>query len=71
MIFSLFNISKNKSFVYIINNKGPRMEPCGTPQRNFVYGDTWSLITIRCCLFAKYDVKNFIAFKSNPYSCNF
>ena len=31
IIKSNFLVDSEKSFIYMINNKGPRIEPCGTP----------------------------------------
>ena len=32
-----FSMTKNKSFINILNNKGPSMEPCGIPCLNSDY----------------------------------
>ena len=37
------------SFIYIRNNKGPRIEPCGTPHATVIGFDIVSLISTDCC----------------------
>ena len=41
--FALENRSPDKSFIYIKNNNGPKMEPCGTPALTFRHSNVCPL----------------------------
>ena len=46
-------VDSEKSFIYMINNKGPRIEPCGTPIFKGKISDLQSSISVYCFLFFK------------------
>lgn len=39
-----------------MNNKGPKKDPCGTPEDMGNKDDAQPSITVLCCLFVKYDL---------------
>ena len=47
---SLFSRAHGKSFMYMRNNKGPRLEPCGIPDLTMVSGEFLLLTEQYCCL---------------------
>ena len=51
IIKSNFVVASDKSFIYMINNKGPRIEPCGTPICKGKISDLQSSISVNCFLF--------------------
>ena len=55
----LFNCTSATSFMYIKNNKGPSTDPCGTPDKTGVYGDSLPLRTKNCSLLKRYENKQF------------
>ncbi len=64
-------ISRAKSFMYMINSKGPRMEPCGTPDVIVSDSDLFWLIWTYCFLSVKYDVNQHKALTLNLYCLSF
>ena len=53
IIKSNFSVDSQKSFIYMINNKGPRIDPCGTPIVKGKISDLLSSISVYCFLFFK------------------
>ena len=43
------------SFIYNKNNKGPSLDPCGTPAFTSKISDFWPSTTTTCFLFVKYE----------------
>ena len=43
-----------RSLMYVINNRGPRMLPCGTPEATGTRSDNVLSITTHCCLLKRY-----------------
>ena len=43
------------SVMYIMNNKGPSVDPCGTPYSIFCLSDNFSFTLQHCALFSRYD----------------
>ena len=52
MLESKFKVS-GKSFMNIINSKGPNIEPCGIPLRTEAHLETNPFILTRCLLFLR------------------
>ena len=50
-IKSNFLVDSQKSFIDMINNKGPRIDPCGTPIVKGKISDLLSSIYVYCFLF--------------------
>ena len=46
-------VDSGKSFIYMINNNGPRIDPCGTPIVKGKISDLLSSISVYCFLFFK------------------
>ena len=42
--------------MYIMNNKGPRIDPCGTPYSIFCLSDNFPFTLQHCVLFSRYDL---------------
>ena len=53
IIKSNFFVDSGKSFIYMINNNGPRIDPCGTPIVKGKISDLLSSISVYCFLFFK------------------
>ena len=53
IIKSNFLVDSEKSFIYMINNKGPIIDPCGTPIVKGKISDLLSSMTVYCFLFLK------------------
>ena len=53
IIKSNFLVDSEKSFIYMINNKGPRIDPCGTLIVKGKISDLLSSISVYCFLFFK------------------
>ena len=51
--FALEDRAPDKSFMYIKNNNGPKMEPWRTPAVTFCYSDVWPLRRTLCFLWLK------------------
>ena len=54
------------SFIYIKNSRGPRIDPCGTPQLVGSLGEVISSITTLWCLFDRYDENHVFAIPLIP-----
>ena len=63
--------SREISFIKIRNSKGPRMEPCGTPQITGIGSDIVFLIFTDCFLSVRYDKNQCCVFTLHSYSFNF
>ena len=53
IIKSNFFLDSGKSFIYMINNNGPTIDPCGTPIVKGKISDLLSSISVYCFLFFK------------------
>ena len=53
IIKSNFFVDSGKSFIYMINNNGPRIDPCGTPIVKGKISDLLSSISVYCFLFLR------------------
>jgi len=63
--------SFNKSFIKIINNKGPNTVPCGTPQHTLRESLDMSLHLTLCVLSLKKDLKRLFETPRIPEFSNF
>ena len=68
---TLFNFEHRKSFMKILNNKGSRIDPCGTPLMLYTHSEYVSPILNFCCHFMVYNFIRSNALLSNPYADNF
>ena len=62
-----FVTKRGRSFMYIMNNKGPRIYPCGTPYSIFCLSDNFPFTLQHCVLFSRYDSKKFNSSSWIPY----
>ena len=62
---------KNKSLMNILIKTGPRIDPCGTPQRISLNKLRMSLFFTHCLRPVRYDAISFKAELSKPYASNF
>ena len=60
-----------KSFMYIENSNGPRLDPCGTPHWIAFCSDFTLLGRQTCFLLFKYDLNSFWAGPFIPYCSSF
>ena len=60
-----------KSFMKIINNKGPSIDPCQRPQSIHRRSEILSLLDTCCCLSDKYDRNQLKAIPRTQYEINF
>ena len=49
-IFIVGETTDGKSLIYKMKSKGPKMEPCGTPDRTGDHSEKQPLMTTRCRL---------------------
>jgi hypothetical protein len=55
-----------KSFMYIKNNRGPKLLPCGTPQVIIAVSDNSPLTQHLWLRLLRHDSKNLIPFSATP-----
>ena len=56
--------------MYIRNNNGTNIEPCGTPASVLVHEDYFSVSTTRCFLFDEKSIIKFRSFLNIPFCFN-
>ena len=58
---------KGRSFMYKINNKGPKIEPCGTPSVMFNRGLELLFMLRNCLRSVKYELNHVSSVSARPY----
>ena len=58
---------KGRSFMYKINNKGPKIEPCGTPSVMFNRGLELLFMLTNCLRSVKYELNHVSSVSARPY----
>ena len=58
---------KGRSFMYKINNKGPKIEPCRTPSVMFNRGLELLFMLTNCLRSVKYELNHVSSVSARPY----
>ena len=62
------NGREDTEFMYIKNKRGPRTDPCGTPDRTWVSGDEAPSTTTYCFLLVRYEATHWMIWGSRLIS---
>ena len=76
VVSSANNKAKNfeescRSLIYKIKSRGPKMEPCGTPNVMFSSGLELLFIVTNCFRSVRYDLNQLISVSARPYFFSF